>query len=170
MKKLIQLLFQSFCSAVFKKIFEKILMSSSIISLATSAKLFLNLIENLLKNNMQLTISLLSAGWALAIFFSIQFLMSNQKKLINGIIVNKKGLCFCPACNSHLEMHDRPRYSAQKLFYCKLCKENKYSLLQNGQIICAQYFSSQQYHAPQTLITHDYVMNHKNSRTTPVPD
>lgn len=96
-----------------------------------------------------LTIILHSA----VLFFGIRFYFSPRKKIVNRIAVDKNGECYCPSCNTYLNIIQDPKYVGERVFFCNKCSSVRHPYLESGKYIGAPEFCIFQKEKPQTVYT-----------------
>lgn len=95
---------------------------------------------------------LISSSISLNIIFIYYLYYKYNKKLVNHILVDKKGMPYCPHCRYLIKSAKEPEKHLYS-FYCIKCKEYFRPTLDNGKFIDAGEFIKFQHKHPQQFLT-----------------
>lgn len=171
MNTFLKKLLEWIASALIKKLFDLI----SIAVLFTNLVLYLNLFKNALINHIGLTMLALALLFTATIVLSAYLYLAkiaikslqnkirldSEKKIINRILTDKKGLSYCANCKNLLNLKVHPKHK-ESCFYCDSCKAYSSPVLSTGRYIDARVFEMIQKIHPQIEITEEFLDNNQS--------
>lgn len=93
------------------------------------------------------------SGWTFTFYEACLLIKYTSKFLVNGILVDGCGDCFCPHCEKLLYVAQNPKMPRLPIFHCAKCKLNISPQLENGMAFSAIHFANHQKYKLLTTYT-----------------
>lgn len=121
-------------------------------------------LESLISFNPGITIIFLGILFVSVCYLGLKQFLTSRKKIINRILVDKEGECFCPNCSRYLSIIQNTKHPGERVFFCKTCDSIHHPYLENSKYISAAEFHAFQKENPQTVYTHHIAITRRNEQ------